>query len=107
MRPRPHRQLVTDEDMLAEILLQARSRGRPPTYQELGGVLTLGRSSVHDAMIRLRALRVLREEPRIALTPHAQLALGRVILGVLDPQEAARLLLYRPEGEPRASRPEA
>lgn len=91
--PRLRRRLATDEDITCELLQLCEQLGRPPTYDELGGRLTIARSSVHDACVRLRAAGILRSEPRISLTPHAQLALARLTLGLRDPQSSARALL--------------
>lgn len=103
MSPRPERRLHSDPAVLAELLDQAASRGRPPVYAELGEALGLSRSSVHDAMVRLRHAGALRSEPRIALTPAAQLRLARVTLGLLDCEDAARELLQRPAKQPTLS----
>lgn len=85
----------SDEELAAELLRLARMLGRPPTYLEFGLRLNLSTSSVHDAMVRLRAAGVVRSEPRIALTPDAAAELARVVLGIRIPADAAsRLLSY-------------
>lgn len=88
--------LVPAEALLAELLRCCGELGRPPTYAELGRVLGgVSRATIHDHMVRLRAAGILRSEPRISLSAHANLQLARILLDLLEPERAARELLRR------------